>query len=500
MKDFKVTSIDEAIKLAYQLKLQGKYDYFRGQTRDWPVIATLQRLTENKYDGVMERVERFVDWFQHTPGLESIASEVDTVVAIAQHYGIPTNFIDFTTEPSVAGFFATHGTDIDDDKSGCIICVNTADLMDIWRVYSRFKSTEEYPPIEILTMDVQNLWRLQAQHGVFLFCPYPHFDTEIYHFDRIYFPHIEPSTDITEDDIYPKRKSQLEILIDQYFMKEALITGTKRIHKNFDGPIVTLPKRDIRGDTDLLLEGKLPPQHSSWNRDVLNLWIKQHNENYFSTRIDIVYSIECDPNAEIHILTHDVSRTINNLLNYNRDLRSKLLAWSICHRKDEIVSEDLNSLVQRLWDGVRLLPYDTNDIAVGIGNCIALYCKHISLSDYNFDNKAFFNTMEDFFGNSIELEFGAEDGSYSKSFASTNSLLTAVRSDIENYLAPAYKDIVRGNLTALLQAVQSPDCLFNFDSFVKVFLREIIPMQILMRRGLAAVYFSPARLSVFGNP
>jgi hypothetical protein len=503
MSDLKVNCVNDAIRLAYQLKVQKKYDYFRGQTCDWPVTATLQRLTEDQYDAIMERVERFVEWFQSTPGLESFANDVDTVVAIAQHYGIPTNFIDFSTEPSVAGFFATHSNCIDTDQPGCIICVNVAELMDAWRDYSYLKSKEKYPPIEILTIDVHNLWRLQAQHGVFLFCPYPHFDTEIYPFDRIYFPHTEPSSDLTEDDIYPKRKSQLEILLDQYFMTEALSEGTKRLYQIWDGAVVIAPKRDIRGDADLLIEGKLPPRHLSWNAEELKPWIKQCNENYFSTKTDIVCNIVCDSKTESHILAHDVARKIINLLNDHKGFREKLLIWSIYQSTGEIVSEKLNSRVQRLWDGIRLLPYDTDDIAMGIGNCIALYCRYIDFFDRNTSSyvaKDYLNIMEDFFGDGIEIEFGAEDESYSKSFASTNSMLVAVRSDIESYLAPAHKDIMLGNITGLLQAVQAPDCLFDFNKLVKVFAREIIPIQILMREGLKAVYFSPARMAVFGLP
>jgi len=54
-------------------------------------------------------MEKFLGWTKATEGLEALASNDDAAIAVAQHYGFATHFIDFTTEPSVAGYFASEG-------------------------------------------------------------------------------------------------------------------------------------------------------------------------------------------------------------------------------------------------------------------------------------------------------------------------------------------------------------------------------------------------------
>ena len=60
--------------------------------------------------------------------------DVDAICAVAQHYGIPTNCIDFTTSAEVAGFFAADNANARplSDES-CILCLNTRDLKRFWR-------------------------------------------------------------------------------------------------------------------------------------------------------------------------------------------------------------------------------------------------------------------------------------------------------------------------------------------------------------------------------
>jgi hypothetical protein len=50
-----------------------------------------------------------------------------------------------------------------------------------------------------------------------------------------------------------------------------------------------------------------------------------------------------------------------------------------------------------------------------------------------------------------------------------------------------------------MQILRSPSLLFDYDALCDVWAREIIPAQVLLRRGLAA-FFSPARLDTFGLP
>ncbi len=95
----RASDVREAVSIAMRLREEGRYDWFRGQVRNYPVVASLHRLPEAGKEAAIEKVGRFESWVHRTPGLEEVAADgVDAITAVAQHYGLPTPFVDFTTE------------------------------------------------------------------------------------------------------------------------------------------------------------------------------------------------------------------------------------------------------------------------------------------------------------------------------------------------------------------------------------------------------------------
>src|SRR5580693_581489 len=82
------------------------YDIFRGQTHPWPPVPTLLRLKNEDRSSAIERLQGFFEWCAQHPRLSPYANDVSRLTAIAQHYGIPTMFLDVTTSVEVAVFFA----------------------------------------------------------------------------------------------------------------------------------------------------------------------------------------------------------------------------------------------------------------------------------------------------------------------------------------------------------------------------------------------------------
>jgi FRG domain len=108
----------------------------------WPSSFSLFRVfqfqakDDQQIRRAAERIDSFVRWAGITPGLEPIAKDHDALLAVAQHYGIPTHYIDFTTDPGVAGFFACDAAQPPETGTeSCIYCVNTEDLNDVWEPY-----------------------------------------------------------------------------------------------------------------------------------------------------------------------------------------------------------------------------------------------------------------------------------------------------------------------------------------------------------------------------
>jgi hypothetical protein len=135
---YEVASVEEAIVLANRLKAEGTYDWFRGQTKEWPPHTTALRLkisrNTNALDRNKERISMFCKWLEVLEELRYLLNpaSVHALFAILQHYGFATSYLDFTTDPAVAGFFASDLPQSGSTETGCIYCLKRSDLIDVW--------------------------------------------------------------------------------------------------------------------------------------------------------------------------------------------------------------------------------------------------------------------------------------------------------------------------------------------------------------------------------
>ncbi len=499
MEIFRADTVIEGVQLTEEFKRDGRYDWFRGQTKDRRIRSSLARLDDQQRSEAMEKFRRFHGWVKTTSGLEQLAAQDDAIIAVGQHYGLPSNFVDFTTEPAVAAFFASHCGQLGQTEESCIICLNTQDLREFLE-----SLPPEYKHVDFLRIDVPNLWRLEAQHGVFLFLPYPNFEDVLYDFDRILFPYSHDAPIMDEKHIYPIRKSHLESLLDQYFMNEELIDGTKRVkdltgnfsvHHNED-------QRPSRCDPDLIAGGTMP-RLQSWSDENLGPWITADPEHWSKVQTTDSICIEIEDSIDFAAARENTADLVLHRLDSLPKMRGFLIEWSVHFAHDSNKADLASALAQRLgllWDGLRSLPYTDDDIAQGIAACVALaLCYDTEERDTAGFGIEWLKTASLVFGESIEVEFGAPDGSYSRAFAQKDALLGAVRDDISEFLAPAYKQQLIGNITGLFQACQAPERLFEFDRLARLFAHQIAPIQVLSRSD-GAIFCSPARLDKFGLP
>src|SRR4028118_418313 len=331
MKIYRTKDAAEAVALATELKLNGTYDWFRGQISNWPLKSSFARLKPEAVDETMQKLTRFQHWVKMTPGLEQLADHADSIIAVAQHYGLPTNFIDFTTDPKVAGFFSSYGTPAEGLDS-CIMCLNTSDLINFWK-----SMPTKYRPPECISLEVPNLWRLEAQAGIFLFCPYNNFEF-IYDLDRIVFPHIGLIAEPRVEEMYPQRKSHLEILLDQYFMNEKLLEGTRALQKmaiyRNAHRIDDLPNKC---DPDLIIDGNLPKE-SSWELTKLQAWLNPKYEKYSATITEEHWEFVIDKNENPNESGKDISSDVSRHLQNNPSIRSKLVTLIFRFSEDSAIA------------------------------------------------------------------------------------------------------------------------------------------------------------------
>jgi hypothetical protein len=298
-------NVAEAIELATETKQSGTHEWFRGQTRNWTLASSFGRKADTR-EYELQRTKQFFGWLRITPGLEALASDDDQAIAVAQHYGLATNFIDFTTEPAVAGYFASEGIpqqpgiemDIEAERRrffssqpatehiGCILCLNRADLRNVWESLVRTGLVDTGDDIDFLELKVPDLWRLEAQHGVFFYCPIGRFEEVVYDLDRIVFPHTGQVQSPSRALIYPERKSHLELQLEHYFQLEQISEGMGYLKEQFRGTPMTFVQLDSdvaeeTGDSRYLRHGALPV-HESWKPQALEGFLNPKPVNFWT--------------------------------------------------------------------------------------------------------------------------------------------------------------------------------------------------------------------------
>jgi hypothetical protein len=499
---YHASGVQEAVEMAEKFKDDGVYDWFRGQTRDWPPISSMARCNTDpaRQKNAHERYAMFFEWLRRVPEMRSYANfdderNVHSVFAMLQHYGVPTHYIDFTTDAGVAGFFASDSVAQELGTTACIYCLNTQDLMGVWDLMRNLDERAR-TKLELVSIDVTNLWRLQAQKGVFLFCNY-NWDID-YPMDRILFPTNGYPAYPTRDLIYPAQKSSLELVLDRYFDVEAKRIGSRELRRMFadlSAKGANVAWHDVESPDgffahEAFLGGRLEPLES-WNRERLANWFRLEDATLSEVSGSPV-SLRLDPSVAASTFGKSVRYGVGRLLRSNPNARKKTVNWQIQGLKDPSQNEALGKALETIWNGMRWLPFSTEDIVDACGVASSLFVLDLGKKE----RKERKQIVDDLLGESFEVEFGATDGSSSRGYVTCKSLIDALRPDIEDLLLDEYKSRSR-DARGLLRLAYSPSRLFDFEKFSQLFAREVIPTQILTRDFKL---FSAADLQTFGLP
>lgn len=493
METYQVANVEEAVELANRLKDEGTYNWFRGQVSDWKPVSSLFRIQESfdaaQEDAVQERIQLFGRWLEKTPGLEYLLrpERVNDACAIMQHYGIPTHYIDFTTDPSVAGYFAADCTTPPTQGSACIYCLNTEDLLSLWNI---LKSLDERKgaEMEFIAIDVSNLWRLQAQHGVFLYCNYQW--SMDYPMDRILFPYSGYPSFPTRERIYPENQSPLEQLLLQYFDLERRVEHEKWMKQQ--GHPYTRWKVFPKGYNEKAFCNGID-ELASWADERLEDWLITVDEDYHQA-IGPNLSLRIPDNAGGANLGKAISFGIKQALRSDPKLRLRTVNWQLAGNTSLLKLDEVQLALRQAWNGTRRLPYSDGEIADCIGMAAALTAGGMGDAISRNDEKAVFESC---FGESRQVEFGTVDGTGSKGCVESAALRDALRPDLEPLLTTDFKSSVN-DLQHLFMILYNPRRMFDFEKFKALFVRQVVPCQVALKRS--PVLFNPVRLISFGNP
>jgi hypothetical protein len=403
--------------------------------------------------------------------------------------------MDFTTEPRIAAFFATHRSPagLGNQEYSCIICVNTHELQDFWSSIARVRP--DWPEPRRVGVDVSELWRLQAQRGIFLFLPYEDFE-RIYDFDRIYFPAQSSIPLIPEEDVYPKQKSDLEILLDQYFMLERMAEGDQILAETIDKFAVRVQAEGLPEGIEKACFGKAGlPVLNSWSEVNLQAWREPTPERWSEYSKAPRVGIELPPLEDPAKQLSRMARTLTEQLMTQPELRKGPVIWRC--GGEVFVEESL----RLFWDGARRWPYKDEDLATGL-SLVAVFALLVSRSPRA---QHYPHIAEELatccLGHVIEVEIGMIDGSYTRGYARRSDLARAVRTDFTQYLNDEWRPQIT-KIQHVLQIATVPSRVFNFDPLATVFIQQVVPTQVVLRgesSGKARLY-SIARAASLALP
>lgn len=524
-------SLEEALQIAADLKKEGRCDWFRGQTAPWPLTPTAARLADDKIDQAIERVGTFQIWARITSGLERLATDEHAFFAVSQHYGEPTFYLDFTDDPLIAAYFATHGTAMQQEQTCCLLGFSTKHFEEtVERLWTTREDLETLPRPQIVEIQVDNLWRLEAQRGRFLLSPFRWSIERIYpFFVWIYFPY-DASAPRPDIEVYPRNRSALELLLDSFFAGERDRSQGKEVMdwaEDEDIPIVDeWPSEDLYNVGMLHTAAEPLEVHDSWRPEVAQVWLASEAEKWDHVKEAATeLRLEVDTATDLGSLEQALRRQAARQLESKSDLRHVLVRWHLgppappvrglrrwiprawqrhSHPLDASVPRDprldtVSAWLEGMWDGIRRLPYTHEQCAHAVARCICLGLAVLE-GQKDLGREATRAAVSRVLREPVFIEATGWDGTYSRGWVSgpnaealllpDPSLLSDMRSGLFGSMS---------GLELVLFTQTDPRKLFTLPDLADLLVREFIPSQ-AVTRPVPPHFYSPARLLRFGLP
>jgi hypothetical protein len=487
-----VESLDDAITLAREGMGDGRWDLFRGQTNaEWRVTSTGERLTAAGRDAALQRFKEFHAWARANPLMADYTSDRDSLGAIAQHYGLATMFVDFTDQPEIAGFFAADTrNEVPAGQKACIICVNSSEFVEFCSSYlsGRMHEGKPLPLPEIVRIEVKNLWRLQRQCGCFLWNVLGDIERTLYNFDRIVFPFTRQSPLIpSRDSVYPPNQSVLEQQLTRFFMNEQMGKTEEEISKtSFHKVRIGVPCYDAA-----TWMGAPFPASNDWGDRAA--WLRRPDEHASTALLGPNIALDCRaPDQEVIDGLHTMLSRF-----FGVSARDRCVIYDFKGTPSKLVSRAMIA-AQRLWDGMRHLPYTPEETLVALDTTFKLLAFRASGGE-----------MHHAWGEATwQVELAGDPsgtGAYSRASVS--------RGGIGRAWNPEFISAVRKHSSCedseqdavALQTVAYSWQRFTFAGLRRLMVHELIPTQLAWRgtcdseKALSvSLYYSPAEFDVFG--
>jgi hypothetical protein len=244
---------------------------------------------------------------------------------------------------------------------------------------------------------------------------------------------------------------------------------------------------------DAFVPGAELAASSSWDQTALREW-HADVEEVFDETVGAHENFKLRAGATSDEVRKSIAFGIRQILRLSPSIRRRAVEWDVTEPPSSLPLEPLRRGVRLIWNGMRRLPYDSDDIAEACGVFAALIMLGLGQTADMHKQEEIASHC---FGPVLDVGFSYADQSGSRGFASRMGLVGALREDLSELLRPEHRDRA-GDPQALFRVNYNPSLLFEFIAFKRIFAREVIPTQAAKNRQL--LVFNPARLVIFGNP
>jgi hypothetical protein len=241
--------------------------------------------------------------------------------------------------------------------------------------------------------------------------------------------------------------------------------------------------------------------HESWGESLVSSWISREPE-VFDNMIGPTIGITQDIADATGGVIQQVEANIYSLLENRSITRTQSIGFQCMIERLEMREADwpyIDVCLQRLWDGMRQLPYSNLELSSALAQCLWLAIYGVGWwRDYQ-GQRADAIISDKTREASIFLEICGSEGAYAKCFAPVSTVHVALRPDLHDILTQSGRALMP-ELSHFFQVVHDPRMVFDFKSLTSLFATHWIPSQVLLAGEKSPVFFSPMQIDRLGVP
>lgn len=219
---YRISSLRDLFGFVEGLDSESKNWVFRGQAKsEWGLIPKLGRCEFSKNYIWCNYIQQFRYWAMYAENYIPRGEDEWGMLAWAQHHGLPTHFLDWSTNPFVALFFAVNDHD---DCDGHLFALNTVNIEYLpisGHQLSDFTNTTRLDEREEPTNDVW-LCRLKPRNG------------RIVNQNSLFTLHINAKKDARDSTINSdKEKAEVRSVVVDKSSKRAILDDLNKFGINY---------------------------------------------------------------------------------------------------------------------------------------------------------------------------------------------------------------------------------------------------------------------------